>query len=274
MKYSAIDIKKAIAHHVTDRIIPVHDVFGHHYKFASTGTVVDSVTTKLIVEKPGLIKWAGKLAAEYVIDRADMYSKGLIPKEKMIMDASLAHLESRDSAGDIGTQAHKIIERYLLRWIRDGKPTMEITRLIQTGTNTQVIAACRGAEQLLKQKGIEPIATELIVGSEKTGIAGTVDLVLLENGKLKIWDWKTSNAMSDDYALQIGTYMCLFEEMTGLKAHGCAVAHLSKRNNKYAIYDIPRPHKAYLTAKKLYAVYDWYKDGRDKLIKKEKVLKL
>jgi len=274
MKHKAIDVKKAIAHYVTGKIIPAHDVFGHHYKFVQSGTVVDSVTTKLIAEKPHLAKWAGRLSAEYVIDRLDMYNNGLIPKDKLVMDASISHIQSRDSSGDIGTKVHNIIEQFLLHWIATGKPLKDITALIQAGTNTQVIAACRGAEQLLKQRNIEPIATELSVGSEKVGIAGTVDLILLEKGKLKVWDWKTSNSISDDYALQIGTYMCLFEEMTKLRAHGCAVAHLSKRNNKYTIYDIPRPRQAYAAAKKLYKVYDWYKNGRDKLIKKEKVLKI
>ena len=276
-------IKKIIAEKVTGRIEPAHDALGHHYRFTQTGTIVDSVTTQIIVEKPHLRRWAAKAAVEKFIEI--MYARGwdsysTIDKD-MIQSCVLAHEYQRDAAGATGTKAHEVLEIWENEWIKTGAmPTEEdIIRMVKTAygedCDYRVIAAARSGVALFEKYSYIPVAPELLVGWEPWGMAGTLDLLVVdEKSNIILLDHKTSNAIDDTYAMQVASYKRMFEKMTGLKIKKCVIAKLDKFSNKFKIYNIPDSAKAFNAQQANNKVYKWLKNGKDKLVEDKKIITL
>jgi ATP-dependent exoDNAse (exonuclease V) beta subunit len=266
------ELQKIIDEQVRNVWVAAHDEKGHHYKNTRTGKIVDSVTTQSIIEKPHLVPWAAGLAVKYFIERMDFYDKSKPEDDeqnaRLIKDSKLAFRAVRDDAGDIGTMAHDVIERYLNHWIETGI-RKEIKAFLDDSLDPRVWAAARAAEELFNQLDIIPVATELLVGSDRLNGAGTLDFIFLNKGKLYIGDWKSSNQVSDQYAIQVAAYTKMFESMTKLKVAGAMIVHLSKDYNKVRLYDIPYLNRAYAVFKHQNAIYNWLHDGRDKLIERK-----
>lgn len=249
-----------------------HTEAGHFYRNTKNGKLVSSVTTQNVLSKDHLVPWASGLAVQYFIERMDLYDRRQpIESEsnaQLIKDCKLAFRAVRDNAGDIGTIAHDVIEKYLNNWIDTGTRP-EILTFLDGAMDPKVWAACRAVEEMFKTNDFIPVATELLVGSEKVDGAGTMDFLFLYKGKLWIGDWKTSNQVSDHYAIQVAAYAGFFKEMTGLEIEGATIVHLSKDYAKVRLYDIPYINRAYAVFKHQNAIYKWLKDGREKLIERK-----
>lgn len=257
-------LRSIVQDRVKGKWVPEHDEDGHHYRNQETGTLVDSVTTKNIIEKPHLIRWASRLSAEYMAEKGDWLGEdadsGTV--KQMIKDASLAYRKERDGAASIGTAAHNALESYVNAGMEG-----EVTDYLESDNN-QAIAAARSGAKALREEGIQPIAAEMIVGSEDVGVAGTLDLLCLWDNELLIVDWKTSNSISDNYAMQIATYAGLFEEMANIGVDGCKIIKLSKKSAKYKVFELKYPNRAYAAAKRLYKVADYLEADYKKLQKR------
>lgn len=284
-------IKDVISEKVTGKIVAQHDEHGHHYKFLSSGVIVDSVTTiNGWIAKHHLAFWAAGCAIEW-LEKDDRIQKLTGPdRDNIILGAKKAHTDIRDEAGGVGTQAHDCIERYIIEWLKTGKrpddirlffphekgetifgfylPELDIT--IER-TDPRAIAAARAAEILVIKEDIIPIATEILVGDENYS-AGTLDFICLHKGKLVIWDWKTSNNVDEyGYPLQVGAYKGFFEKMTGLKVQGLVIMKLAKDQAKFEAYDVPDLKQAYASFKQLAKFYNsWIKKPREERIIKIK----
>jgi hypothetical protein len=274
MKYTPESVKEIIKEKVDGKIIAAHDDKGHHYKFVKTGVVVDSVTTKNILDKPHLIKWAIGLAIDFLeIGDGWMRLKGP-EREEMIKSAKLQYTDVRDNAGSIGGQAHAIIEEYENEWMNTGVKPVSIMTFIKSGTPSAVIAACRSAEKVFDKYNVVPIAAEILVGISPIG-AGTLDLIVLnQKGELELWDHKTSNNVDDYYAVQTSAYRFFFEKMTGLKIKRTRILKIDKHSDKFKVYNVPEQRKAYDAFKALSKVYDWKFNGQDKLIEDKIIVKI
>lgn len=264
MSPNAEQVRKIVENRVFGKWVPEHDDAGHHYRNTESGVLVDSVTTKNIIEKPHLIRWASRLSAEYMLEKIDWLGDGSDPEtvRQMVKDASLAYRKERDGAASIGTAAHDALESYV-----NNNYEGEAVDYLKMDNN-KAIAATRSGQKALEEEDIEPIAAELIVGSESIGVAGTLDLICIWDDELVIVDWKTSNSISDNYAIQIATYAGLFEEMTGLGVDGCKIIKLSKKSAKYDVYELKRYRRAYAAAKRLYKIADYLESDFDKLQKR------
>jgi hypothetical protein len=265
------EIQKIISEKVIGVWVPEHDTKGHHYRSTKDGRLVDSVTTQNIIDKPNLIPWAARIAAEWIAERLPLYCKE--NHDQMMSEASLAFRTVRDTAGSIGTQAHDLIEVYINQWISEGKrPELSIDMT----KDPRIVAAVRSAGKFFdKYPEITPIASELLVGSSKLDGAGTLDFLVLWGDKLWLLDWKTSNsALHDDYAVQVSAYKAFFEEMTGLKIDGCSILGLSKNYDETKVYDIPFINQAFAVFKSQNKIYKWQKNGRKKLIERKNRLKI
>lgn len=266
---SVEQVKELIQTKIEGVWIPQHDEFGHHYKHRDTGTLVDSVTTQIILEKPHITPWAVEIGIRDFIKNVEFYDpKNEEQTQRMIETSKFAFRTPRDDAGNVGTRSHDIIEKYIDLWIERGDRIVDIRTLIDPSEDSRVFAATRSAERFFNENpGIVPIASELLVGDEKIWAAGTLDFLVMWNGELWLLDWKTSNsATHDDYAIQVATYKYLFEKMTGLKIKGCMIIGVSKGYDKYIALDIPSPYQAYCAFLGISKAYRWKKNGRDKLI--------
>ncbi len=171
------EIKKIITQKVVGKVVARHDEFGHHYQIGKGKTVivVDSVTTKLIMDKPHLVNWAVKIGFEWMETRwATMTATN---RDSYLQGAILAHTEVRDFAGDVGSQAHNILENWANDWIATGS-RRPIQDFIPADANYRSIAGARSGEAVFLKSGCIPIACELLVGSRKYKSAGTLDMLV------------------------------------------------------------------------------------------------
>src|SRR4029077_2666647 len=180
--------------------------------------IVDSVTTQIIINKPHLVPWSVEIGVRDFIKNIEYYDKfNEDQTNRMIEQAKFAFRAVRDDAGNVGTRAHDVIEKYVNDWIETGKRKEDILFFVLGDEDPRVFAAARSAERFFQDyPGIIPIASELLVGDEKLRTAGTLDFLVLWNGELWLLDWKSSNsAVHDDYVIQVSTYKYLFQKMTG-----------------------------------------------------------
>lgn len=270
------ELKQIVKEKVIGKWIPEHDVFGHHYRFAGTDIVEDSVTTKNIIDKPHLIPWAVGKGIEYLEEgnRFELLQNEETRKETIVA-AKFHYKEERDQAGDIGSIAHNAIEDYVNQWIDSGVKPSDIRDFIKDKDNYRPIASARAAESIFNKNDVTPISTEIVVGIAGLG-AGTLDMLILNNktGKLELWDWKTSNTVNDFYAIQVSVYAKMFEHMTGLKISKCKIFKLDKNSDRFKMYLVPRVAENFRVFKALNKVYKWQQDERPKLSDNKKTIKI
>lgn len=264
-------IKQIIKEKVIDVWQSAHDDYGHRYRNSKTGHIQRSVTTKLggVLAKPHLTNWAVKMGAEWLCRDKDRAQKLFDDRfrDETIKGMQLAHTDVRDDAGGVGGQAHSMIERWLNDAIASGSFPEDITKFAPPNCDPRAIAAARGVEKLHKDKDITPIATEILVGDIRYS-AGQLDyLCLWGNEGLTLVDWKSSNAVSQEYILQTVAYKKFLEGMTGLRIKKVKILHLSKDSNKYDIYKVGNFEQTWKAFKLVCGIYDWKNNPKNKLEK-------
>jgi hypothetical protein len=158
------------------------------------GEKYPSVTTILqVIAKPGLMYFYGK----HGIEGAE---------------------EKKMEAADIGTLAHQTIEKILKR---------EITSMSQG--DEMVKEPVKAFFDWREKNKFKPIKMEMTVHSKKHKYAGTLDAVGYLRDKLAVIDFKTSNKIWPEYALQIAAYKNAYEEMTGERVASRWVIRLDKK---------------------------------------------
>ncbi len=120
--------------------------------------------------------------------------------------SGVAHLyEKRDQAADIGTLAHKMIEDHV-----NGLEVVE-------PDDERGKSAWNAYQQYRtweRMSGIELLSKyqEISLVSERYRFGGTPDALGAIDTTLILLDWKTSNGVYPDYALQLAAYKHLVEE--------------------------------------------------------------
>lgn len=273
MKLTAKQIKSVIASKVEGKVVPDHSEAGHFYLLPN-GKRVASTTSKLIIEKPHLRFWAVRKGIEW-LEQGDRFMRLSTPeRDDIINGAVYAHTEVRDDAGSVGSLAHDVAERYILHWLKTGVKPNDIRQGFPPNPDPRSVAAARSVEKFFNEHEITPLASELLVCSEKRGSAGTLDFLAIMDGKLTLLDFKTSNNVSDDYALQVADYAYMFKEMTGIAIKQCKILHLSKDYDRFKIYNIPNLAQAIKAFKGISTCYDWLMNGEKKLIEDKKIIKI
>jgi hypothetical protein len=204
-----------------------------------------SVTSILsVINKPALMNWAAKVEREMVLKvAADLY-EDLAGTPKLNRLAWFTTIENRlgkekaakkelEKAGEIGTQAHELIE-----WTLKGK--LGIVQGPRPKAVDKAEWAFMSWEDWAKSVNLKPIFIEQVVYSAKYGYAGTMDLYcelevsgLIEYFNRKtvsvppqliglagqkktvtaIPDWKTGKAVYAEAHLQNAAYRQAFREM-------------------------------------------------------------
>ena len=124
-------------------------------------------------------------------------------------------------AGRIGTLAHIMIEEF----IKGG-----VVKLDDYTPNeiSQAKTAYYGFYNWIANNNVEFHETELKLVSEEYQFGGTFDAVCEVNGKLVICDWKTSNAVYDEFLIQLGAYRQLIKENLDHDIRGVILLRLDK----------------------------------------------
>lgn len=264
------EIKKIIKEKVEGVWEACHDKTGHKYRNTQTGYVVRSVTTKIggVWSKPHLIDWAVRMGAEWLLmgDRLHKLQNELTRKDT-ITGMQMAHNDTKEDAGDVGTVAHNALERYINQFIADGKLPDNILVFMAPNADPRSIASARAAEKWFQKEQPIPIIAELLVGDEKLS-AGQLDFLCIIKGELTLIDHKTSNGIDKEgYSMQVAAYKNFFEKMTGLKIKKSKILHLSKDSDKFDVWLVKNIPTAFKAFKNVCASYDWKYGKGEKIVR-------
>lgn len=141
----------------------------------------------------------------------------------------------RDSAADIGTVAHALVEEHIHRALGD-EEFKALERLEYSPLTMEVAERAFNAFfHWEKNANIEYLETELQLTSKEFKYGGTIDIVAKLNGELTIIDLKTSKGVYPDHKIQIGAYRNLYAENRG-EVPKAFILQLSK------VDGLPYPH--------------------------------
>lgn len=197
------------------------------------GVSLPSVTHILqVIGKPALINWAANTERALCLDvAADLYldlSKtppmsrasylatfdGRLGKQK-------AHKRQLEKAGEIGSQAHALIEWNLRSQLGQ-----------KVGPEPRVVDDAQWAfmafQDWANSVHLKPIFIEQTVFSKTHGYAGTMDLLADVNGVPTLIDFKTGKAIYAEAYLQNVAYQQALSEMGHTSAQGGLIVRLPK----------------------------------------------
>ncbi len=288
-------ISKGIPHGL---VVPEHDETGHYYRHTETDEKYASVTTKAgILEAPHLKRWAASEAVKYIDKHWDTITTD--NKEEVFKAAVLAHQDQFEEAGDIGSEGHDIVDKYLKQWMKTGVAPKDITKLI-VGEDYRLWAISRSAEMFCKDFNVLPLASEMYVASTRYKFGGTLDSIMLvarivRKGDSRcehnwMWsatnplagrcvecdrkfiqepmlvDWKTSNSIDKpEYAMQVSAYWWAVYEMTGIRLKGILIVRLDKKQAKYQVMQVVHRPSAFAAFRASSKIYDWLTNQEEKL---------
>lgn len=240
-------------------------------KYVIDGHEYWSATTILgVVNKPAIAPWMAKMEREAVIEVAcDMWEELRQKSLTVIQDRTVYRtlLESRigrqkagdrekATAGDIGTQAHEMIDWHLrqLLGLKVG-PAPKISE--------KALWAFMAFEDWAQKMELLPLRTEQVVYSKKYEYAGTLDLLgwIMKDGKrqLMLCDFKTAKAIYPESFCQLSCYAAALAEMQLEEPDVLMVVRLPKLDTDpefevKEVTNIASHFNAFLAAK---ALWDW-----------------
>lgn len=145
-------------------------------------------------------------------------------------------------SADIGTITHKNIELYLkglsTKFIPDEEKSYEINLKAETAFNSFLLYY-----NMLIKNGhkVEILYSEMELICPY--FAGTCDAILRIDGKIYVYDWKTSNHLSYNYILQLSAYCYILSNYYWIDINGICIVRFDKNKIDYEElllrFDIP-----------------------------------
>ena len=207
------------------------------YKVTGDNRVPSSITLPRVtsisgmINKPELNNWIVNQTLSYIRDnlfkKILANSKSSYPKSNkevlkdVITQASASPIKTRDTAGNFGTECHDLLKNL------SDNPNTEIPEKFQH--------VSRVWSDYMNESGLISLATEQSLYYHKDGIgfAGTFDyLGVNTHGDIIIMDYKTSNGIYDDMALQLSAYCMAFKFIFG--------KFIEDRNIKGVVMKLPK----------------------------------
>lgn len=151
----------------------------------------------------GLMIWAKKEVAQYAKDKLTetLNNNGLITGMdiSLICQEALANPDKqRDSAADVGSKKHDKVEYWLNN--QKEKPSDDIIDFVN----------------IWKKENCSIVCTEMPLAfmlKDGRGFGGKLDILAYKNGKLRIYDNKTSRAVYQSYGIQVSGYAGAVNQM-------------------------------------------------------------
>jgi len=188
------------------------------HRYTVNGTACVGVTTVLsTLAKPALIPWAVNMTVEYLQENMKpgvQYDEVQI--SEMLKEAKGAYRKKKEKAADVGTLVHAWIEGY----IKGEKPPMP--------KNAEMLIAVEAFLKWVKEKKVKFLRSEFPVYSKKYNFAGTCDFTCEIEGKRYVGDIKTSNAIYNEYLLQVSAYRYAIQEEENKAYDGMLIVRVPK----------------------------------------------
>jgi len=229
---------------------------GHGYTVDKAKTYLPGVTTILQAtwSKPYLMRWASKVTAKYVEERlksrfihrkgtAEPFTKEEI--EDLCHTAKVEPTTIADTSADLGTRAHAVFDRFVL-----GED-------IQT-YDSDLETVVKSFKSWRSTKRIKFLKGDTKVISLKHGFGGTFDAMAIDHeGELQIFDFKSSNYLGDDYALQLAPYAFAAQEIFDLEyLPACHVVRFGKKKVEFEEKRVLDVERSFTVFKHLLFLYE------------------
>jgi hypothetical protein len=203
-----------------------------------------------VINKPALIGWAQKetlsLVEQALIRKLGTDETSTIQMDRdwitdLMRDAKARPEKIKDDAASLGTNIHAIIDKL----IHGEKVTYP----------EAYAPAVEAFQKWWKESGIELVLGDTKVASLKHGYGGSLDALGRRDGQFIILDWKTSNGIWPEMALQVAAYAQAFYETYGIYIQEGIIVRFGKKLpidfEARKIGDLERSFAAFLAAKNL-----------------------
>lgn len=234
----------------------------HFYKIKGQDKLYPSVTWYLNMiggsKTTALQTWAKNLAVEYIANSLrDKIGNDIKITENFINEMVLIGKQqpkwNLEKAADVGTKAHNAFDYY----IHNGKaPEMD-------EQTTHLFNNFLDWVNEHKIKFIMP-DTAVVCNEEGMMVGGKFDAVAQdEDGKLILIDFKSSNHISEDYAMQLSFYFHAFKCTYGVELDKGMIVRFDKKEPKFQIQEISKDKmiKNYEACKGLIALKNTFEEG-------------
>jgi hypothetical protein len=162
---------------------------GRVYTHPVTGEQVPSVTTVIgVLDKPALVPWAAKMAAEYADKQWALLSE-LSSMERIELIKG-AHKRRSATAADLGTAVHDAVDAWCT-----GRPMPRWEDGVAEFMDQFV--------DFLEHRKPRFLMNEVTVWNRTVGYAGTFDWLADINGRVTLGDTKTGKGVYGEVALQL-----------------------------------------------------------------------
>lgn len=145
-----------------------------------------------------------------------------------------------EQASTKGTYVHNAIEDYI-----QNNKDLDIND-VMTGYRAEVNCAYSSFREwwdIICKNKVKVIAQEMQLVCPWFG--GTLDLLAEINGRIYLFDFKTSNYVSYKYFLQLAAYIYMLSNYYGIEVYGCAIVKLSKQRIEFEEHVIDKSHPDY-----------------------------
>lgn len=162
---------------------------GRGYRHPITGEIAIGVTSALkALNKPALVGWAAKMAAEYAVKNWD--DLAALDADERIADIKVAHKRRSEAAAGLGDAVHDAADRYVR-----GEPSPE--------RDKSIAGHMRQFDDFLAKRSPDFVQTEVTVWNRSLGYAGTFDWLAFIGHQLTLGDSKTGKNVYPEVALQL-----------------------------------------------------------------------
>lgn len=183
------------------------------YKNAD-GKRLPGVTTVLgVLDKPALLGWAARTAADAAVEAC---ANGM-PPDAAKETGRKAVFARRDKAADLGTRAHALVEAHFA-----GEP---VDVDVSDSDSAKVYACARRAIDHITATCTRVVLSETAYTDTTQGFGGTIDLVVERDGKLYVADLKTGKGAHDEVVPQLAAYRWLLRR-AAVEVDGGLVFHV------------------------------------------------
>lgn len=189
---------------------------GHKY-FLDDKPVTGVTTILGVINKPALLQWAANEAVNHIKKKSPRHAvtKEFLVTEEALEEAKKAYAVKRDKSADIGTMAHKWLEK----WIKGENPTPDPDLTIMTDNFVKWAT----------DNKVEFLESEKRLYSASEWYAGCCDFICKIDGKVFMGDIKTSSGIYPEMFYQTAAYQKAICEMEPeWKFHGNVIVNITK----------------------------------------------
>jgi len=244
-----------------------------YYTVSDVNGLFPSVTTVLsIVKKDKLDQWTHNVVTSRIkkevlklSEHPDWKTRKDKLLEDIITEATNIPIKRRDTAVEFGNKAHNIIDEIIKRDIEKIKSNQQATSIlppiIKSAENDFFIECF---EKWKIESKLTIIAPETLIFSKKFKYAGAMDAIAINTGPngeehLVAIDWKTTNSLQPEHALQVAAYAHALQEMVDLPVKEAWVVRFDKKqvglHFEYKLANVEDTFTRFEAALKLWKTY-------------------